>query len=171
MRLRRGPARGTGKTPDLTPTGKLVLLVFFVLVGVGMLIWAGIWQRDTQRFEATAEHADGVVVDNTRHREGENWISYQVISFRTADERTIRFEAAESDVGFFHGAPIGGRVRVAYDPQNPQDARVDTVFRRWGGPSALIFGGLVFISLAAFFWRRFGTVRGRSAGGDTASPS
>jgi hypothetical protein len=120
---------------------------------VGGLIWGGIWLRDTHRFEATAAHAGGVVVDNTSHYDGENWIKYQVISFRTADEQTITFEAPESDVGFFHGAPIGGRVRVAYDPQNPQDAEVDTAVRRWGGPFAAMFVGLMCIFVAAVIWR------------------
>lgn len=122
-----------------------------------MLVVGGSYLRDSQRFEAAAEHAEGVVVENTRHLEGEDWIDYQVISFYTAEEQPIRFEAPANDVGevgFFRHVSIGERVRVAYDPQNPQDARVDTAIGRLGGPFAFLFSGVVLLVVAALFaWR------------------
>jgi hypothetical protein len=124
------------------------------LFGVGMLIWGGLMLLNDRRFAATAGHAEGVIVDNVSHREGEDWIAYHVISFRTAEERAIRFEAPQNDVGLFGGSHIGGRVRVAYDPKNPQDARVDTALRRWGTPAAVLFMGLVFVITAIVVFGR-----------------
>jgi Protein of unknown function (DUF3592) len=139
MGPRRGPVR-TGGAPAVA--------VLVALFGVGTLVWGGLILLNDQRYAAAAGHAQGEIVDNVSHREGEDWIAYHVISFRTAEGRVVRFEAPQNDVGLFGGSHVGGRVKVAYDPKNPQDARVDTALRRWGTPAAVLLMGLVFVIAA-----------------------
>jgi hypothetical protein len=143
MKLRWRPVRVSEKAQNTA------IVIGFALVGVAFLVWGGLTLLDDQRFDATAGRAEGVVVDNVSHRQGEDWIAYHVISFHTAEERVITFEAPQNDVRLLGGSHIGSRVRVVYDPQNPQAARVDTALRRWGTPAALILCGLGFFAVAA----------------------
>jgi hypothetical protein len=105
----------------------------------------------SQRFLAKAEVAEGVVVDvatsveREQRKSGDRTdyvdVTYfaPIVRFRDGREQVVQFQAGQRSSGQ-PAYRVGDSVRVLYDPANPQDARLDTVFGRWG--AAMIFLGM-----------------------------
>lgn len=121
--------------------------VFFLIGGIGLLIW-------TASFVARAEPAIATV------------ISREVIASGSGSTNTPRFDLV---VGFIDQnsapqqartsvttssdyAPIGATFEILYDPQNPDTIRIDDWMNTWGFIILILAGGLGFLGLAV--WMR-----------------
>jgi len=103
----------------------------FLAVGVICLTASGLVYRHTQAFAGRAERAEGRIVDVVYRsaRPGERLGSYgSVFRFTTRDGRTVQATASVRASTSRHR--VGDPVRVLYDPQNPQNALIDSFVDR-----------------------------------------
>ena len=130
------------------------LSIFFRGIGIALLAGGAVYVFVILSFTDRAVHAEGQVVkmDTVRNAapfmdqvEGSGVIYYPVVRFKTQDGKAVDFRAAS---GSQHPAySIGDRVPVMYDPSNPKDSRIDTVWGVWGAPLILLGIGAVFLML------------------------
>ncbi|MFO0895907.1 MAG: DUF3592 domain-containing protein [Pirellulales bacterium] len=118
--------------------------VCLFLVGLGFLCVAiGVRQLVRQvSFGRAAVATRGTVVSlrAADPHSSEHPTYYPTVEFRIDDGRSIRFE---DRVATNPHPQLGDAVSVLYRPSEPQDARIDSLVRRWLIPTALIpFGSL-----------------------------
>lgn len=132
--------------------------------GVGLLIVylalgdiVGTW-----RFLDGAARAGGVVEDiSTRYAEtgtganrSRSLSNLALIRFTTGDGAIVRFEHS---YGLWEGKLESGQaVPIAYQPGQPQQARVDLFAALWAGGIAMLVAGGVFIGAGVAVLRVFG---------------
>jgi len=128
---------------------KATMTVFAVL-GLGMLIGGGVFLKSTSDFMATAQRAEGRVIDLEYRRSGEGGAYYPVVRFRGAsgEEVTFRSRVGKRPPGYSQGDPVV----VLYDPLDPSEAKVESFFELWFG--ALILGilGSLFGGIGGGYW-------------------
>jgi len=127
----------------------IVGAVFF-FVGIGLLTGSFFLWRNNEEFRLHALKTEGVVVDFAQHRSDENSITYStVVEFKDQNEHIIRFSSSISSSS--PGYHRGNQVTVFYNPDNPQEAQIDSFMENWFG--TIILGGLgaLFTLLGAGF--------------------
>ena len=126
-----------------------IIKFVFGLVGVLMLVGAGLLYQNTTKFIASASRAQGEVIDllrveSSRRNSSDTW--RPMVHFKLPSGEIVEFtpSSSSSPPAYDKGEIVG----VFFNPSNPQDARLDGFFDLWGG--AAIAGGLgaVFLALA-----------------------
>ncbi len=115
------------------------LFIIFIVAGSGVTL-IGLWLlRQARTFKRKALAAEGHYVDATRRTSHDNrYTAYPVVEFQTADGQTVQFEGR---VGMpWAKGQVGRRVRVLYDPADPEKAVVDSVVELW-------FPALIFLAV------------------------
>lgn len=123
-----------------------IKIIFFV-VGLGLLAAAGFWANSIRIFVNTAWTADGVVVDLLPVDSDGSTLYKPLVRFVTDRGQEVVFSTNSSSNP--PGFSVGEKVEVFYQPANPTEAKINTVFQLWGGP--LIIGGLGSIFFAIGF--------------------
>lgn len=132
------------------------------VIGLGMLLGAGFLFQHTREFVASAEEAQGEVIDLVRSRKRigsgmDQSATYKpVVQFSTNDGREVEFTSTtgSNPPAFTRGE----RVEVLYQPGTPERAKIASFFQLWGMP--LIVGGigavfaLLGLGFVFFRWRR-----------------
>jgi hypothetical protein len=162
--------------------GAQVVLAVMALAGAVCLVVGGKALVDSRRFAAKASAANAVVVDvaevvrRVQKRSGDNWYDedvtyfHPVLRFVTTSEQTVQVQASEgSEDPSAHR--VGDSVRILYDPANPQDARLDTWFSRWGEAVVLSSIGFGLVLLPAVIFLVLIGPRLRAARGGGSRPS
>jgi hypothetical protein len=129
----------------LVPVICTLLAAFFLVPGLRALV-------DDWRFMDKAAPADGVVirlapigVDRYAKKHDVEVIFYHpVIRFVTARGQHVTFQATQGSESR-PAYQIGQSVGILYNPQHPEDARLDTWFSRWGPVDNLLFGFLFLL--------------------------
>jgi cytochrome c biogenesis factor len=130
--------------------GLLVVSIGVLLVGVGVMVVGVHDLVDNLRpVSAASRHGDGVVIrikSVTTYSGSQQRTTYHpVVRFLTEHEQVIVFT---SNVGGSYS--VGDSVKVRYDPNNPQRARLDSLGDRvWG---AVVAVGLFLGALVVMFW-------------------
>lgn len=126
-------------------SARAILAVVFTSIGLASGLASGISAAVIAQSISADRYADGTVVDIT-----DTGKSYApIVEFRPASGTPARFT---SQLGSNPPAfSVGERVRVRYDPANPQDARIDQYWQIWFLPTAFgafgapfLFGGIAF---------------------------
>ena len=118
--------------------------VIFGVIGAAMLA-GGAYARYTTAQEIRAFlPAEGVVTANIASRSGRNnSLTYAAqVRFTAQDGSTVTFKE-----GFSANPPahqVGDKLKVLYDPGNPQNARIDDFMNTWFLPLLLGGIGLIF---------------------------
>ncbi len=119
-----------------------VLLVF----GVMALIFGGIGAAialSVMNERARMVHTEGSIVDLLRERDSEGDTLYRpVFRFTTAAGQAYEVESDMRSNPPSH--ELEQRVPVRYDPVNPSQARLDTLFENWFLPGLFCLFGVVF---------------------------
>jgi hypothetical protein len=163
--------RGTTRKPRW---GLLVASMGLLLLGVGVVVVGVHDLVDNLRPpSAASQRADGVVtrIESVTTGSGskQRTTYHPVVRFLTAHEQVIVFT---SNAGGNYR--VGDSVKVRYDPNNPQGARLDSLGDRvWGAVGAVVlllgalvvmfWGGVMFVRASAgtpLAWRR--TIRDSS---------
>lgn len=110
--------------------------VFFLTVGLVLLLLAAVDAVHTRRFVVGAARAPGLVINTPFGG------SHPVIRFTTASGEAVSFPQGR----FVSGYRPGDKVTVVYDSNSPHGASLDTVGAVWFFP--LILGGLGVFFLA-----------------------
>lgn len=125
----------------------LVIGVAFVLLGLALLVSAGVVFFRQRKERATALRASGVVVDLARSQGQRGYLYHPVVEFETASGRKARFqeELGRSPAGY----KAGQEVKVLYQPDNPEKAEIDSGSSLYFFPGCLLAMGAAFTLLGA----------------------
>jgi len=128
----------------------------FAVIGLGASIAAWLMFESRQAFLATAQPAEGTVVEldlvrsSSGSGSGSSYSYYPIVRFRTAGGEEIQFRGrvGSNPPSYRRGERIG----VLYDPQTPELAEIDGFFSLWGGVLILGLIGLVFAAVGIGHW-------------------
>jgi hypothetical protein len=121
----------------------IILFVSVVLVGL-ILLGLGLFELgSTIAFLARAEQTDarfaGAVARSGGNHGGT--FLYPTFQFVTSDGRSVTFASSSGSTGQPYSD--GERVRIAYDPRRPDDARLLSFLTLWIAPVLLCGAGLL----------------------------
>jgi len=134
-------------------TANRFAIPFFLLAGVGLVLFGGHLRKQTEFFLERAVPAAGVVVDVVANDSGDTTTYAPVVAFEHQG-RTYRFKDSVGSNPPSHR--MGEAVRVLYDPGRPSDARIDR--GRWNKviPILIAISGGMFCALGIWLaCRRF----------------
>jgi hypothetical protein len=119
----------------------------FPLVGAGLLVGAAFSFRNTQRFLGTAGRCVGEVVEYSEYdstdSDGRRTHMYTPLVRYTVDDRTIEKPCSVSTNS--RDYKLGQRVKVVYDPADPEKFSLDSPFQLYMAPGILAFIGAIFL--------------------------
>ena len=115
------------------------------LVGLALLVYAGRLYQETTEFIDRAWPTAGVVVGLERldAGEGADPRTSPVVRFETARGESHRFRARMMVA--WRDYTVGDSLTVLYDPDAPDDARVDDSLRLWLAPVVIAALGLILM--------------------------
>ncbi len=127
----------------------LVLWVLSLLPAAGLV---GLVVRNDARkadfLRRARGRADGTVIRLVEQR-GKHIQFYPVVAFTTADGRRLEFKSIYSDYLAFGEKhyPLGGRVSVAYVPEDPARAEIDAPALHVKDSGLFVVGGGIYAGL------------------------
>ncbi|NOZ23424.1 MAG: DUF3592 domain-containing protein [Planctomycetes bacterium] len=136
-----------------------LLAGIFVTIGAGLLAWGVLYYANVKAFIARAKSAEGTVTGFDRW-EGSSTdlsddIKYAVVTFTTSDGKEVRFKGPSQE--WSSSYKTGDKVKVLYDPEKPDDAKIKSFMGLWFASSMLCGVGfcMVFVPLLTLFtyWR------------------
>jgi hypothetical protein len=109
--------------------------IFFLVVGILMIVGAVIWANGVRQFVRDAARAPGIV---SALRAGG---SHPTVTFTTANKEILSYPQN----GLIFGYRVGDRVTVLYRPENPRlTASVEAIGALWFFPIMIFAMGIVF---------------------------
>jgi hypothetical protein len=125
--------------------------VFFVLIGVAVLIGGAVAAVKQVRRSGRGVAATGTVVDllSRVFNPGSAAVYCPVVEFTAATGQPVRFESQFGTMPASHR--VGQSIAVRYDPANPQKAEVDSATANWFVPGCTIAMGLGFLVMGLVF--------------------
>lgn len=155
-RLRRLTERRPSTSKERHRAWWFLLAIAVAMQGYGMseLVRTEAWS------DASATATGTVVGHDSRYDLKRGQLLREIVDFVAPDGTPIRFiEPAPHDSPFAAGA----RVPVRFRASDPSDARIDSSFRIWEGPVALIAIGVLGTIFLAWFRRRLPPLGGSDA--------
>jgi Protein of unknown function (DUF3592) len=114
---------------------KKIKRMIFGIIGIIIVITAGIWGWTIREFVNHSETAKGIV---TKLNSGG---SHPEIKITTKDGKEIEYPQG----GLIFGYQVGDEVSVYYDPQNPKNCVLNSFGALWGFPLLAFTLGICFI--------------------------
>jgi hypothetical protein len=134
----------------------VLLTAFFGAIGV-LILAIGVRQLAVSwRFVRRAVWAEARVVSIEREQhvdEPARWIHFPVFTFTDGEGREHTVKSTIGTGGDVYA--VGEAVAIRYLPEDPEVARVDTFFGRWGATILLLALGAGFMLCAVFIRMRF----------------
>ena len=131
-----------GKPKRKTATMSLLIVSLFSSIGVAIILLGILLYRNAQAFVDHSQEARGRIVATDATTTGK-----QAVRFQTESGETVTVPMRWA----LGGPKPGQSVTVFYDPQNPQDAKMDTVSDLWLGVVAAFGIGAAFTLLPLLF--------------------
>ncbi len=129
------------------------LFLVLGIIGIILLVAATIVSINKVKFIEGAEIAQGEIINYTLERSASKpgtTVFYPHVRFISSDNQTIEFRSgvASNRKPYTLGSPVS----VVYNPQNPEEAEINSFMRLWFLPFALSFMALIFliISIVSF---------------------
>jgi hypothetical protein len=125
----------------MNPVGPIFIGVGALLLGLGLFFFVR-----TRSFLSRAVSVTGAVIGFRESRGSEGGTVYQpVVTYRTTEGQTHEFtDSVASDPP---GFTVGEAVPVAYDPTDPEQAKIARPFRLWFVSGLLSSMGALFLVL------------------------
>jgi hypothetical protein len=119
-----------------------VMGIVFAVLGLALIVGAGVIFFRQRKARASAVQASGEVVALERHQGQRGWLYYPVVEFEAASGQKARFE---SEVGSNPaGYSAGQQVKVLYQPDAPEKAEIDSFTSLYYYPGCLLVMGVGF---------------------------
>jgi hypothetical protein len=123
-------------------------LIIFLGIGFIFLVVGIVFLSGTLNLVQSAVSTEGTVIKYHRSLNSKRRATYYpIVRFTPQQGAPVEFQ---SQVGAGSPPAIGSRVKVLYDPHNPQHAEIDSFVSLWLFP--LIFGGsgalLILVAMA-----------------------
>lgn len=117
----------------------------FGVMGVVLFLMGFSFARSESRLSAVGTKTEGMIIANESgsSTSSDGSATSSIVRFATADGQTVEFSAG-TQVN-----KVGTVVPVIYDPQNPEQARVD-MWHRWVLPVAFIGFGVLCVVIGLF---------------------
>ena len=117
-------------------------IIYGIIALVGVIIIAGIlaWSVKTYRFVSSAAATEGTIV--ALNAGG----SHPNIKFNAGEGKEIEY----AQNGLIFGYRVGDKAAILYNPQNPQEACVNTFGALWGFQTLGFILGICFVGIACF---------------------
>ena len=115
----------------------------FVAAGAGIQVGALLLMRRPMRLLRAGGSATGIVMDSEKSVEKAAVFFFDVVEFTTREGRSIRFM---SNMGRAKARVKGSRVRVLYDPNQPDEAELATFATLWMPATVTSLFGLPFLA-------------------------
>ena len=131
-----------------------VLLIGLVLLGLGLFELGSILVFLARAEQTDARFAGAVARSGGNH--GGTFL-YPTFQFVTSDGRSVTFASSSGSTDQIYSD--GERVRIAYDPRRPEDARLVSFLTLWIAPVLLCGAGLTLAAGAILLRRRLKSVR------------
>ncbi|WP_421780334.1 DUF3592 domain-containing protein [Kiloniella litopenaei] len=125
-----------------------ILHYIFITVGLIALLSMGAWSYKTYQFIDTAHSAQGTVINLIQSRStsssstSNSYVYRPEVSFKTLTGDEIIFQSSTGS-----NPPAykkGESVSILYEPENPQDAKINDTLSLWFSPVILGLVGLIF---------------------------
>ncbi|WP_085901275.1 DUF3592 domain-containing protein [Kiloniella majae] len=139
-----------------------ILKYIFMSVGLITLSVMGIWSYTTHNFVDNAHSAQGTVIDLIQSRSSSSsstsnsYVYRPEVIFQTATGEEVTFQSSTGSNPPAYNR--GEKVSVLYNPENPQDAKIDGTLSLWLGPLILGVIGFIFsafgIGLSVYFYKK-----------------
>jgi hypothetical protein len=113
----------------------------FAIIGIGILMLAIYLYNTQSEFIAKGIKVPGTVIDNVIGGE-DNDVYFPMVQFKSRDGEERRFTASTGSSPPMHN--VGEPVEVIYDPDNPDDAQINSTFDLWFGPILCAGLGAIF---------------------------
>ena len=123
----------------------LVVGLMFFLLGLALVLSAGVVFFRQRKARASAVRGSGVVVDLVRRQGRRGWLYHPVVEFETTSGRRARFEEAVGSNPA--GYSTGQQVKVLYQPDDPEKAEIDSFTSLYFYPGCLLVIGAGFTLL------------------------
>jgi hypothetical protein len=131
-----------------------IIAAVFGIIGLGLLIGDCFFYSSTQKFISKAKSAQGTVTDLIYKRSSSSSSSssnsgsyFPVIQFQDEKGEQVVFQSSTGSNPPSYS--VGQAVEILFDPANPQDARVNSFFSKWGGVFVMTLLGVVFFLIGA----------------------
>ena len=137
-----------------TSGGSLPWWFYALFIGIGAVftVIGAFMLHGTQRFVASASTTQGTVVDWALHHDSDDGGSmyYPIVQFTTADGQPIEFEGSTGSS--YRAFSKGAQVKVYYDAQDPQQARIGVFSELWLWDYLLLGMGILFMAIGVAVW-------------------
>lgn len=134
------------------------VLILAAIIGISMTIISGFMFWNEYTFIIHSEKAPGEIIDYEARESSEGDTFYHpIVQFRTQDNHIIEFTSPTGE-NISINSPLlrqilqtdntddkDNLVEVLYDPENPQNAKINSFFNIWLWPSIALIIGLGFI--------------------------
>jgi len=143
------------KTQTSSPRSLFLGALFLLLAGSVLLAIAAFLTWRTYGYIDRSQTASGTItalvpVHSTESDDNSENVTYApVFTFKTVEGRTVSVTSHSSSNP--PGFDPGDSVTVLYDPADPAQAQIDTVWQLWGVPLLLGGMGAFFFFIAAAF--------------------
>ncbi len=120
---------------------------FLIAAGAGLFFLGAHLHKKTVLFLATAERAQGVVVEMVSNHSSDSTTYSPVVEFEAGGRKHRFKDSMGSNPPSYR---TGDRVAVLYDPTNPDDSRIDR--GKWNKAIPLLIGGFGGLLCLLGFW-------------------
>lgn len=118
-----------------------VVGAIFAAIGIGILGLAFYLYSTQESFIAKGIKVPGTVIDNIVGGE-DNDVYFPLVEYKSRDGEQRRFTASTGSTPPMHN--VGETVEVIYNPDEPDDAQINSPFDLWFGAGLCAFLGAVF---------------------------
>jgi len=128
------------------PKGCAVAIgVTFALLGIVLLAGGLAWWQSARSFVQSAEHTEGTVIEIVEKRDRDGGITFSpIVEFTDHQEQPRKYYSTTSSNPSFYS--VGDKVKILYDRDRPDSAKINHWFDVYFGPLLLfVLGGGFFI--------------------------
>ncbi len=117
----------------------------FTIIGAGMLIGTLFIYLNTNKFLATCVLSEGTVIDLVSSRSDDSYTYSPIVQFEDQYGNQVLFHSSNGSNPPSYS--VGETVEVLFDPESPDDAKINGFFSLWGGVLILGILGTVFFAV------------------------
>ena len=130
--------------------GRALLGGFFILIGIGMLIWCGLWFSDRISNLDNYVLTNGTVIEfeKSKDPEGSGYSYSPNVSFK--DRQGVEHIYNSSNASDPPAYDIGEKVEIYYNSNDPEDAFINSFLEKWVIGIVLGIVGIVMVPIGVW---------------------
>lgn len=119
-------------------TAWIIVIASTIFLVVGTLMW-----QQTNRLAASGKRCIGTIISNNYKCDKDGGYYYPVVRFVTDNKTWI---TQELNVGFQPAKKEGAKIKIIYNPEDPNDFQLDSIFLLHIIPRLLVAVGITGIA-------------------------